>query len=199
MIHQYIKKEGPNTLILLHGTGGNESDLIPMASFIDSNASLLGIRGNVLEQGMPRFFKRLSFGVFDQKSLHEESETLYHFIIQSAKTHKFNFNQVTIIGYSNGANILAYMLMHYPLLISRAIMLHPMVPSHILPTVKNQMIKGLITAGLSDTMVPIEQTMDLKKIYDEMSFDCDIKTFNDGHQLTQDELLYVKKWYEKRA
>ncbi|MFU8793106.1 MAG: alpha/beta hydrolase [Acholeplasmataceae bacterium] len=199
MIHQYIKKEDKNTLILLHGTGGNESDLIPIASFIDSKASLLGIRGNVLESGMPRFFKRLAFGVFDQESLKQESHTLYHFINECAKTYDFDLNEVTVIGYSNGANILAYMLMHFPLHIKKAMMLHPMVPSRALPTVKNHITKSLITAGQHDAMVPMEQSLELKKIFDEMSLNTELKTFDSGHQLTQDELTYLKSWYEKRA
>lgn len=198
MIYKYIKKDSGQTMILLHGTGGNEADLIPLGEFIDSKTSLLGIRGNVLEHGMPRFFKRISFGVFDQESLKSEAENLYQFILESAETLRFNLNETTVLGYSNGANILAYMLMHYQLPFKMAIMLHPMVPSDEAPKVINDKTKALMTAGNQDSMVPIKQTMMLKEMFDSMLLKTDLKIFESGHQLTNEEYAFIKNWYFKR-
>jgi len=198
MINKYIKKDASQTIILLHGTGGDETDLIPLGEFIDSNASLLGIRGNVLENGMTRFFKRLSFGVFDQENLKIEAKNLYQFILKSSETLSFDLNKVTILGYSNGANILAYMMMHYQMPIKLAIMLHPMVPSNERPTVNNYDTYALMTAGTQDTMVPIKQTLSLKDMFDGMLLKTELKQFESGHQLTKEEYVFIKNWYNKQ-
>lgn len=198
MIHTYLKKEGPSTFILLHGTGGNESDLIPLATYIDTHASLLGIRGNVLENGMPRFFKRLSFGVFDQESLLKESEVLYQCLLKWSKTYDFDLKKTVMLGYSNGANMLAYLLNNYPLIINQAILLHPMVPSEHITPYHNNTTQILITAGTHDQMIPMGEAIRLKKKFEEMSFNVTLKTFESGHQLTQEELSFVKEWYKKR-
>lgn len=106
---KHIYQAGTNdvTLLLLHGTGGNEFDLLPLAKHIDPNANVLSVRGNVLEYGMPRFFKRLAMGVFDMDSLAEETEALYQFVDDASKQYNFNRANVIPVGYSNGANIAA--------------------------------------------------------------------------------------------
>ena len=104
--------QGP-TLLLLHGTGGTESDLLPLAEIIDADANVLSVRGNVQENGMPRFFKRLAEGVFDEEDLISRTKELYEFLDEAAVEYQFDRNYVIAIGYSNGANIAASLLFHY--------------------------------------------------------------------------------------
>src|ERR1700722_13058207 len=101
------------TLLLLHGTGGNELNLLPLARRIDEEASVLSVRGNVLENGMPRFFKRLAEGVFDEEDLVFRTNELNEFLHDAASEHGFDRNEVIAVGYSNGANIAASLLFHY--------------------------------------------------------------------------------------
>ena len=92
-------------LLLLHGTGGNELDLLPLAEIVDPEASVLSVRGNVLENGMPRFFRRLAEGIFDEEDLIFRTKELNEFLDEAAKEYKFDRNNIVAIGYSNGANI----------------------------------------------------------------------------------------------
>jgi phospholipase/carboxylesterase len=197
MNHIYKDKKAENTLCLLHGTGGNEYDLIGLAEHIDPTANILSIRGNVSENGMARFFKRLSFGVFDMDSLKEETKTLFDFIIDSSKQYQFSIEKLTIVGFSNGANILAYMLMQYEFLIDGAVMMHPMVPSTEKPKAKNQKSRYLITAGKFDQMVPIQQSNALFEMLKLVTQKCDIHFFDSGHNISNQELDQIKKWYKK--
>lgn len=128
MKYIYEKGTSDNVLLLLHGTGGNEHDLLSLGRFIDPHAHLLGVRGSVLENGMPRFFKRLSEGVFDEKDLVERTRELKNFIDEAAETHQFDRGRVIAVGYSNGANIAASLLFHYKDVLKGAILHHPMVP-----------------------------------------------------------------------
>lgn len=197
MIHQFIKGTNHQTLIVLHGTGGNEQDMIPLAKMIDPNANILSPRGNVLEQGMPRFFKRLAFGVFDQESLETETKHLYDFIQSSANTYDFSIKDTIAIGYSNGANILASLLMSYPIELKGAVMMHPMVPkTTYLESIKPS-TKCLITAGSNDMMVPTIQTQSLVNLLKKIGYDTEIAWFNQGHSITSKEIETIRSWYKK--
>jgi phospholipase/carboxylesterase len=114
---KHIFTEGKNqdapTLLLLHGTGGNEHDLLGLAGMIAPESAILSVRGNVLENGMPRFFRRLAEGVFDEEDLMFRTKELIDFVNESAETYGFDRNRVVAIGYSNGANIAASMMYHY--------------------------------------------------------------------------------------
>src|SRR5690625_3808849 len=129
---KHIFKEGKDsnqpTLLLLHGTGGNELDLIPIAERIDSAASILSVRGNVLENGMPRFFRRLAEGVFDEEDLIFRTKQLNEFLKDASEKYDFDRENIIAIGYSNGANIAASLLFHYQNTLKGAILHHPMVP-----------------------------------------------------------------------
>lgn len=116
------------TLLLLHGTGGNEHDLLPLAEIIDKDANVLSVRGNVLENGMPRFFKRLAEGVFDEEDLIFRTTELNNFLDEAAEKYEFDRTNITAVGYSNGANIAASLMFHYENALKTAILHHPMVP-----------------------------------------------------------------------
>src|SRR5207245_1707060 len=127
-IHEFIPGSSPRTLLLLHGTGGNERDLISLGRELDQNASLLSPRGKVLENGMPRFFRRLAEGVFDLEDLQKRTHELADFVKAAAKHYKIDINKIVAVGYSNGANIAASMLLLRPEILSAAILFRAMVP-----------------------------------------------------------------------
>ena len=134
MKHIFHKGENPErpTLLLLHGTGGNDRDLIPVANLIDPTASYLSVRGNVLENGMPRFFRRLAEGVFDIEDLVFRTKELNDFLDEAAEKYDFDRNNIVAIGYSNGANIAGSLLFHYQDALKGAIIHHPMVRKFLL-------------------------------------------------------------------
>ncbi|HEY4579273.1 MAG TPA: carboxylesterase, partial [Savagea sp.] len=108
MIHHFFKGQAHRPVyLLLHGTGGTEHDLIPLAKQLDAQASILTVRGEVQENGMSRFFKRIAEGVFDLEDLKLRTERLYVFIQEAAKQYQFSVEDVVLVGYSNGANIAA--------------------------------------------------------------------------------------------
>src|SRR5438046_4557153 len=117
-IHRFIPPTGVRpsgrVLLLLHGTGGNEDDMVPLGRDLDPVAALLSLRGNVLENGMPRFFRRLSEGVFDEADVVRRAHELADFIAIAAKQYEFDPKQLTAVGYSNGANIAAAVLLLRP-------------------------------------------------------------------------------------
>src|ERR1700676_1473126 len=127
-IHKFVPGTSGRTLILLHGTGGTESDLIDLGRRLDPTAALLSPRGKVLENGMPRFFRRLAEGVFDLDDLKKRTQELADFVISAAQHYKIDNRQIVVVGYSNGANIAASILLLRPEVLSAAILFRAMVP-----------------------------------------------------------------------
>ena len=113
-VHTFVPGRSGRTLLLLHGTGGNENDLIPLGRELDPDANLLSPRGKVLENGMPRFFRRLAEGIFDEEDLIRRTHELADFIEQAATKYNLNRKNVFAVGYSNGANIAASLLLLRP-------------------------------------------------------------------------------------
>ncbi len=126
--YRFIPGTVDRTLLLLHGTGGNENDLLPLGRSIDPDASLLSPRGKVSENGAPRFFRRLAEGVFDEKDVVARAHELANFVSAAAKKHGFDLNTLVAIGYSNGANIASAMMLLGLLKFRGAILFRPMVP-----------------------------------------------------------------------
>ena len=150
------------TLLLLHGTGGDENDLIPIARMIDPvGASILSPRGKVLENGQPRFFRRLSEGNFDLKDLKFRTHELADFLHNASKLYGFNLEQTVAVGYSNGANIAASMLLLRPEVLAGSILFRAMVPfiPESVPNLSGKYI--FMSAGLHDPIVPSSGTKDL--------------------------------------
>lgn len=184
-------------LLLLHGTGGTENDLLPLAAHIDPEASVLSVRGNVSENGMPRFFKRLSEGVFDMEDLKLRTEELYQFITDSADQYGFDRTNVTAVGYSNGANIAANLLFTYDDALRAAILHHPMVPNRDteLPALNETPV--FIAAGTNDPICPAQESEDLEKLLQDAGANVELHWENQGHQLTMPEVEAAKVWYSK--
>ncbi len=196
MKHIFHKGTNGKTLFLLHGTGGNEEDLIPIGKHIDPHANLLSVRGNVLEYGMPRFFKRLAMGVFDMDSLREETQKLYEFLTEASKDYQFDIEEVIALGYSNGANIAISVMFNYDKAFSKAILFHPMIPIRDLelPSMKN--FKIFIGAGTNDQMVSQNETYELVSMFEKQKATVKVCWTNQGHQLNKDEILEAKIWYD---
>lgn len=199
-IHKFIPSENvkdrnSSTLLLLHGTGGDENDLIPIAKTLGiTNASILSVRGKVLENGMPRFFRRLAEGVFDIEDLKFRTNELANFIQNASKKYMFDLNRVTVVGYSNGANIATSVLLLRPETLSNAILFRPMIPlvPNTLPDLSDKHI--LLSAGLHDPIIPRHQTEDLVDLLGNAGASVSIQWQNSGHELTQREVTAVKEW-----
>ena len=195
----HIFKQGTNrekpVLLLLHGTGGTEQDLLGLADIIDPEASILSVRGNVEERGMPRFFKRLAEGVFDEEDLVFRTEELQNFIKQAADDYQFDPQNVVAIGYSNGANIAASLLFHYVDALKGAILHHPMVP--IRPSSMPDLtgITVWIGAGINDPICSKDESLELQHRLEEANADVALHWENAGHQLTMPEVQAAKAWY----
>lgn len=199
MKHIFHKGENPErpTLLLLHGTGGNERDLIPLANLFDPTASYLSVRGNVLENGMPRFFRRLAEGVFDIEDLVFRTKELNDFLDEAAEKYDFDRNNIVAIGYSNGANIAGSLLFHYQDALKGAILHHPMVPRRGIELPDLTGTKVFIGAGTNDPICPQEESVELKELLEKAKASVDIHWENRGHQLTMTEVQAAAEWYRK--
>ena len=162
--HRYLPASDPvseTTLLVLHGTGGDESDLIPLARMIAPGAAILSPRGKVLENGMPRFFRRLAEGVFDVEDVKLRAHELAAFIEAASARYQFDPASVVAVGYSNGANIAAGVLLLRPGLLKRPILFRPMVPlePEWAPELTGTAV--FIAAGRRDPIVAPENTQRL--------------------------------------
>ncbi|WP_342527098.1 alpha/beta hydrolase [Chryseomicrobium sp. FSL W7-1435] len=198
---KHVFKQGTNpqapTLLLLHGTGGNEHDLLAIASMIDEEANVLSVRGNVLENGMPRFFKRLAMGVLDQEDLAFRTKELHDYIQQAANDYNFDRENVVAVGYSNGANIAANLIMTEQQSVAGAILYHPMIPNPDAQIPNLAKLPVFIGAGVNDQMVPYKESEGLKAMLLEHGAEVDMHVEPYGHQLTGSEVEASKIWYAR--
>ncbi|WP_053219480.1 alpha/beta hydrolase [Virgibacillus senegalensis] len=193
---QGTHKDAP-VLLLLHGTGGTEKDLLPVANMIDPEASVLGVKGNVSENGMARFFRRLREGVFDEEDLVARTEELYEFLNEAASTYQFDRNNVVAVGYSNGANIAGSLLFHYASSLDRAILFHPMVPRRGIELPNLNGTDVFIGAGTNDPLINSTETEELEQLLTDAGAQVTVHWENTGHQLSEREVLHAKSWYSK--
>lgn len=197
MKHIFYKgtDEAKPTLLLLHGTGGNEESLIGLAKEIDDTANILSVRGNVLEHGMPRFFRRLAEGVFDIEDLIIRTKELNEFLNEASQQYGFDRQRIVAIGYSNGANIAASLLFHYEDVLAGAILHHPMVPRRGIELPKLSAIPVFIGAGTNDPMCTAQELEDLEALLSSAGATVTTNWFDFGHQLTIPEVHAAKEWY----
>src|ERR1700736_3469161 len=181
-IHEFVPGGSARTLLLLHGTGGNERDLIPLGRELDPNASLLSPRGKVLENGMPRFFRRLAEGVFDLEDLKKRTHELADFVIAAAKHYKIDIKKMIAVGYSNGANIAASTLLLRPEILRVAILFRAMVP--LTPETQPNLssVRVLIGAGSIDPIVLASETKQVAELLRRAGADVTIRFFQGGHE-----------------
>jgi phospholipase/carboxylesterase len=196
-IHEFVPGTSNRTLLLLHGTGGNERDLIPLGRELDPNAALLSPRGKVLENGMPRFFRRLAEGVFDLEDLKYRTNELGDFVAVATQHYGFATDQLVAVGYSNGANIAASMLLLRPEIMQTAILFRAMVPliPDTLPDLSS--VHVWIGAGDQDPIIPPSEAQSLVELLRRAKADVTIRFFNAGHGLTNGDVVTARDWLEK--
>ena len=193
-IHEFISGSSNRTLLLLHGTGGNERDLIPLGRELDPTAALLSPRGKVLENGMPRFFRRLAEGVFDLEDLKNRTNELADFVAAAAQHYGFAADKVVAAGYSNGANIAASMLLLRPEALPTAILFRAMVPLHPETQPNLSSVRVWIGAGTNDPIIPMSETKALDELLRSAGADVTIRYFQAGHELTSQDLEAARDW-----
>jgi predicted esterase len=195
--HRYLPATdpaSPRTLLLLHGTGGGESDLLPLGEAIAPGAARLSPRGKVLERGMPRFFRRIAEGVFDLDDLRFRTHELADFIQAAADVYPLAGRKLIAVGLSNGANIAASLLLLRPEILDGAILLRPMVPliPDPLPDLSN--IPVFIGAGRGDPIVSPAQTTELAELLQRTGAQVSVHWGPGGHGLTIDDVNAARAW-----
>lgn len=175
-------------LLVLHGTGGNEDDLVPLARLISPDATIVSPRGNVLEHGMPRFFRRLAEGVFDLDDLHRRTGELGTFLTEAATAHGFALERVTALGFSNGANIAASLMLSQPSLLRRGILIRAMVPFEppAIPDMRGASV--LLSASRTDPIIPPRNTERLAELMRAAGAEVDLRWQSAGHNLVQGDI-----------
>jgi phospholipase/carboxylesterase len=195
-IHRFVPAKGGSArvLLLLHGTGGDESDLLPLGVELDPTAALLSPRGRVSENGMPRFFRRFAEGVFDEEDVVRRAHELADFISAAAKKYNFAQGDVTAVGYSNGANIAAAMMLVRPKAIARAILLRAMVPLSQPPVVDLSGTRVLISAGAADPIIPSENAERLANLLRERGAATELIVQPTSHGLVQQDIVAARSF-----
>jgi predicted esterase len=199
--HQFVSASGGDatTLLLLHGTGGDEYDLLDLGRMLEPGAALLSPRGQVLENGMPRFFRRLAEGVFDLDDLRRRTDDLAAFVAGAAEAYHFDPRRVVAVGYSNGANIAASLLLLRPGVLAGAVLFHAMVPlvPDTLPDLQG--VPVFIGAGRFDPMIPPPQTERLAQLLRQAGADVDLHWEPGSHALNRAEVQAAITWLRAKS
>jgi predicted esterase len=197
--HRFVPGKSSRTLLLLHGTGGNETDLIPLGRALDSEAALLSPRGKVLENGMPRFFRRLAEGIFDEEDLVHRTHELADFIERAKSYYAFAADKIVAVGFSNGANIAASLLLLRPKTLRAAVLFRPMVPlvPEKLPDLPD--VDVWIGAGNQDPIIPVSGTWRLIELLQKAKARVTPSFANAGHGLTNGEVEDARRWLTELA
>ncbi len=195
--HRFVPAAGPGdgtTLLLLHGTGGNEDDLLPLGGILAPGAALLSPRGKVLENGMPRFFRRLAEGVFDEQDLVARTHELAAWVDEAVEEHGLDRARIVAAGFSNGANVAASLLLLRPATLAGAVLFRAMVP--LQPPARPD-LAGLpvwLGAGRSDPVIPAENTRRLAEMLTEAGADVELSWRPGGHGLDRAEVEEAGRW-----
>jgi phospholipase/carboxylesterase len=200
-IHRIVPAAGPGphpVLVMLHGTGGNEDDLLPLGRSLAPGATLLSPRGRVLENGMPRFFRRFAEGVFDVEDLMLRTHELAAFIERAGDVYEFGDAPRIAVGFSNGANIGASLLLLHPGLLSGAVLFRPMVPFEpgTRPALEGTVV--FIAAGLNDALIPPEQSERLGRLFSESGAEVQMSWDEGGHSIGRGEIEVAREWLSRR-
>jgi len=195
-VHIFAPAEKPNspTLLLLHGTGGDERDLLGLGRELWPGAALLGVRGKVLENGVPRFFRRFAEGVFDVDDLMTRTNELAEFIDTAAEYYGFSKRHLVAAGYSNGANIAASLIFLHPHYLAAGVLFRAQVPFRP-DLVRNfSELSVFLAGGMRDPIVPRDQTEQLAAILQIGGADVSMFWHRGGHELGNDDIEAAKKW-----
>jgi phospholipase/carboxylesterase len=198
-IHRFEPATAPGQapLLLLHGTGGDENDLLPLGRTVAPGAGLLSPRGRTLEAGMPRFFRRLAEGVFDEDDLRLRTHELADFIERARA--EYGLPAPIALGFSNGANIAAAMLLLRPEVLSGAILLRAMSPFAKPPAASLDGKSVLIVSGSFDPIIPEENAARLAATLVGAGASVEHRSLPTGHGLSQADLRLVRDWLAERS
>ena len=190
---------GAPTLLLLHGTGGDENDLVPLAHLIAPGAALLSVRGNVVEQGAPRFFRRLREGVFDLDDLARRTGELGDFVAAAGARYEFAPGSLLAVGFSNGANVAASLLLSRPAALAGGVLIRAMVPFEpsTSPDLAGRAV--LLSQGRMDPLIPVAGAERLAALLTEAGADVEVAWQPGGHGLTQGDVTVARRWLSERT
>ena len=197
-IHRFVPPDNPasgDALVVLHGTGGDENDLIGIGQAIAPGAAILSPRGNVLENGAPRFFKRLAEGVFDPKEVRSRAEELARFVRAAAVTYRLDPSRIFAFGYSNGANVASTVMLVEPGVFQGSVLLRPMVVYE--PSERSDLTGSavLISAGRMDPIVPTDSVERLAELFESAKAEVTLKWQLTGHSLVPSEVREAADWF----
>jgi phospholipase/carboxylesterase len=181
-------------LLLLHGTGGNEHDLLPLAEWLAPSAPVLSVRGTVLENGMPRFFRRLAEGVFDEDDLRERVDELAEFLIAAEKEYGVEAGSWTAVGFSNGANVASALLMLRPEALTAAVLLAAMVPFSNPPDADLTGKRILVANGRQDPMATAAHAEALTTQLHERGAEVTVLPHGGGHTVDPRQLPHIAEF-----
>ncbi|MFK4508715.1 alpha/beta hydrolase [Bradyrhizobium daqingense] len=193
-IHRFepATSAGSPPLLLLHGTGGDENDLLGLGRMISPGAALLSPRGRVLEHGMPRFFRRLAEGVFDEDDVRRRAHELGEFVKEARQ--RYGIAAPVAVGFSNGANIAAALLLLEPDVLAGAILLRAMVPLSDPPKANLAGKPILLLSGQADPIVPASNSAKLAALLAQAGARVTHKVLPAGHQLSQADVTLARDW-----
>jgi phospholipase/carboxylesterase len=193
-VHRFEPATPPATtpLLLLHGTGGNEDDLLSLGRMIAPHSALLSPRGKVIENGMPRFFRRLAEGVFDEDDIRRRAHELADFVEDARK--RYGIVAPIAVGYSNGANIAAAVLLLRPQVLAGAVLLRAMAPFAQFQGGKLADKPVLILSGASDPIIPADNAARLAATLEQAGAVVEHRTLPAGHQLSQADVALARSW-----
>jgi phospholipase/carboxylesterase len=196
---EYVFKQGKNEniFLLLHGTGGNEHDLIPFAEMLDDEAGILSVRGEVQENGMNRFFKRHGEGQYDVADLEKRGEDLLQFIKEKSVEYQFNMENIIILGFSNGSNIGINILLREGVRFKKAILCAPLYPLDLTNHQKDlSELNVFLSLGHEDPIVPEAESKRVIQIFEERNAAV-ATTWVQGHRLTRETLIEARQWLQQ--
>jgi phospholipase/carboxylesterase/glyoxalase family protein len=199
--HRWVPPQGPDlpTLLLLHGTGGDENDLLPLGAALLPGAGMLAPRGKALEHGMPRYFRRLAAGVFDLEDLRFRTHELADFVTDASDVYKFDARHVIAVGYSNGANIAASLLLSHPGVLAGAALFRAQVPFEPQEQPNLPGVPVFLSGSRGDPMIPARETERLGDMLRAAGADVSVHWESGGHALTVGELEAARRWFASRA
>jgi phospholipase/carboxylesterase/glyoxalase family protein len=194
--HRFVPPTQPDvpTLLLLHGTGGDEDDLLDLGGLLWPGAGLLSPRGPVLEQGMPRFFRRLAPGVFDLEDLEQQTRDLAGFVAAAAEVYGFNPRRVVAAGFSNGANVAVNLILAHPGTLAGAVLFHALLPRDPAQLPDLAGLPVFLSGGRTDTMIGPDQTQRLAAVLQEANARVTLHWTPGGHSLSTGEATAARDW-----